>query len=213
MAKIAVSSPSPKTISNAETTASVETEPPPETTSNIEVSPETEPPPETEPLPETTFNSETTNIPEFEPSPEATYINSFNNFSAHAFESALTSTTEIPHEVVYKKSISLRELMTKPERIEYKRAMQTAKNVEAREQIRELVYTRLKQRAKELGIPVVNYINNHITKEATIREQTNLVPNHVKHTEHFNALHTTPHPVHPAHPLHPIHPRFLPPRH
>lgn len=55
----------------------------------------------------------------------------------------------------YKKPVRVSALMTKQERKWYQRAMQSARTLEARRQIRELTYARLMQRATERGMLVV----------------------------------------------------------
>ncbi|KOR27153.1 hypothetical protein TI03_07470, partial [Achromatium sp. WMS1] len=55
----------------------------------------------------------------------------------------------------YSSPVRLEKLMTKQERLEYVQAMRLALTTEARQKIREFTYTRLGQRARELGLFVV----------------------------------------------------------
>ncbi|KOR28918.1 hypothetical protein TI03_03585, partial [Achromatium sp. WMS1] len=69
---------------------------------------------------------------------------------------------------IYRKPIRARNLMTPQERREYRQAMRAANSPEARQQIRELAYNRLNQRATEWGMVMIIPGNNmHVMREDT----------------------------------------------
>lgn len=72
----------------------------------------------------------------------------------------------------YKKPVRVGKLMTKQEKMEYRRAMQVAKTPEARQQIRELTYAKLGLRARERGMFVVMPTTNttHPVREEVVRQ-------------------------------------------
>ncbi|KOR32785.1 hypothetical protein TI05_05030 [Achromatium sp. WMS3] len=85
---------------------------------------------------------------------------------------------------IYKKPVRMRNLMTHQERGEYRRAMRAAKTWEARQQIRELVHTRLNQRAMEWGMFIVipNH-NKHLMREESDAPTRELETPELKPTE------------------------------
>ena len=104
--------------------------------------------------------------------------------------------------------------MTKQEKRQYRRAIQTARNAEAQQQIRELIYTKLAQRAKERGMFVANHgvqLAPHETAplhKLGGREPMRIEPNHPIRNGAISSLHPiVPHAIHPIHPIH------LPPHH
>lgn len=99
----------------------------------------------------------------------------------------LTKAAELHWVFVYREPVNVRNLMTNQERREYRHAMREAKTLEARQQIRELVYTNLQKRALEQGrfvvIPgsaAVHIMHEEIKpqiRESAVPEPAQTVPN------------------------------------
>lgn len=75
--------------------------------------------------------------------------------TAAAVANKAAITQELRTTFAYARPVRVGALMTKREKMEYKRAMQTATTAAARQQIRELTYAKLNQRAMERGMFVV----------------------------------------------------------
>jgi len=122
---------------------------------------------------------------------------------------------ELRWTIAYKKPVRVGALMTKRERKQFFRAMQTAKTLEARQQIREFAYARLRQRAAERGMFVVPHTAQKVATvpveakpqqvrvEAKPKVGTVVVREPVRIVTKpavARVIPTTPHPAAPAHP-------------
>ena len=110
----------------------------------------------------------------------------------------------------YKRPVRVGRLMTKQEKRQYVSAMQAAKTVEARQQIRELTYAKLRLRAQERGMYVVIPAT---AVPATRSEVATPIPVKVSEVAPKPVKLATVAPVHqsPA-PVATVHPPRLPPQ-
>lgn len=96
--------------------------------------------------------------------------------------------------IAYRRPVRARDLMTGRERAEYRRALNAAATIEARQSIRETTYARLSQRAWERGMAVIEL--GSLRKVATWNERVQIEPGVEPHMMHINNGHMNRLPPH-----------------